>query len=185
MPELIALARAKPGVINYASAGIGSTSHFAGELLKRNANIDLTHIAYKGSATLVAVVVGESSLLFTGPLSALPHVRAGRMKLLAISSANRSPSFPDVPTVREGGVPGYEYVSWYGIFAPRGTPSPIVNRFSSAVAEVMAKPDFRDQFAGEGFQLDGKGPAVFEKFVASEIQRYSELVPTITGLKVE
>ncbi len=183
--ELLALARAKPGQINYASAGIGSTSHFAGELLKKNAKVNLLHVAYKGSAALIATVAGESSVLFTGPLSVLPHAKAGRLRALAVTTARRSPAFPDLPTVAEGGVPGFEYTSWYGLLAPRHTPALTVTRLALATAEALKHPELGNFLAREGFELDGSGPAAFQKFLDSEITKYLELTPTIDGLRLD
>ena len=185
VPELIALARQKPGQINYASAGIGSTSHFAGELLKRNAKINMTHIAYKGSATLVAVISGEATVLFTGPLSVLPHAKAGRLRPIAVSTAKRSPAFPDLPTVAEGGAPGYEYTSWYGLLAPRGTPAPVITRLAGAVAQALQTKELSAYLTNEGFELDGTGPANFAKFLVREVDKYIDLVPNIEGLRVD
>ena len=165
VPELIALARAKPERLNYASAGIGSTSHFAGELLKKLAKIDLVHVAYKGSAALLAVVGGETPILFTGPLSVLPHAKAGRLRALAVSTAKRSPAFPELPTVAEGGVPGYEYTSWYGLLAPRRTPAAIIDVLSGAVAQALKTKEVSAFLSGEGFELDGSGPAAFRIFL--------------------
>ncbi len=183
--ELIALARAKPGQTNYASAGIGSTSHFAGELLKKLAKIDLTHIAYKGSAALLAVVGGETPILFTGPLSVLPHAKAGRLRALAVSTAKRAAAFPELPTVAEGGAPGYEYTSWYGVLAPRHTPAAIVDKLSGAIAGALRTRAVSEYLAGEGFELDGNGPAAFRDFLAREVAKYIELTPTIAGLRID
>lgn len=185
VPELIALARSKPGQLNYASAGIGSTSHFAGELLKKLARIEITHVAYKGSAALLAVVGGETPILFTGPLSVLPHARAGRLRALAVSTAKRSAAFPDLPTVAEGGATGYEYTSWYGLLAPRRTPAAIVNTLSTAVAQALQSKEVAGFLAGEGFELDGTGPAAFREFLAREVRKYIELTPTIAGLHLD
>jgi len=185
VPELIALARAKPGQINYASAGIGSTSHFAGELMKKLAKIDMLHVAYKGSAALLAVVGGETPILFTGPLSVLPHAKAGRLRALAVSTAKRSTAFPDLPTVAEGGAPGYEYTSWYGLLAPRHTPAAIVGSLSTAVAQALKTKEVSSFLTGEGFELDGNGPAAFRDFLAAEVAKYIDLTPTIAGLHID
>jgi hypothetical protein len=185
VPELIALARAKPGQINYASAGIGSTSHFAGELMKKLAKIDMLHVAYKGSAALLAVVGGETPILFTGPLSVLPHAKAGRLRALAVSTAKRSTAFPDLPTVAEGGAPGYEYTSWYGLLAPRHTPATIVGSLSAAVAQALRTKEVSSFLTGEGFELDGNGPAAFRDFLSAEVAKYIDLTPTIAGLHID
>ncbi len=185
VPELLALVRAKPGQINYASAGIGSTSHFAGELLKKHAKINLLHVAYKGSAALIATVAGESSVLFTGPLSVFPHAKAGRLRALAVSTARRASAFPELPTVAEGGAPGFEYTSWYGLLAPRHTPVLAVTRLAQATGDALKQKEFRSFFLTEGFELDGNGPATFQKFLDSEIAKYTDLIPVIEGLRVE
>ena len=183
--ELVALAQTRPGQINYASAGVGSTSHFAGELLKKLARIELTHIAYKGSAALLAVVGGETPILFTGPLSVLPHAKAGRLRPLAVSTAKRSPSFPDLPTVAEGGAAGYEYTSWYGLLAPRNTPAPIIQTLAQAVAQTLQSREVSAFLGGEGFELDGTGAAAFQRFLGAEVQKYIALTPTIAGLAID
>ena len=183
--ELIALAQTRPGHINYASAGVGSTSHFAGELMKKLAKIDFTHIAYKGSAALLAVVGGETPILFTGPLSVLPHAKAGRLRPLAVSTAKRSPAFPDLPTVAEGGATGYEYTSWYGLLAPRKTPPEIINTLAHAVAQALQSREVTAFLGGEGFELDGTGAVAFQRFLAAEVAKYIALTPTIAGLAID
>ena len=184
VPELLALARAKPEHINYASAGIGSTSHFAGELLKKYSKINMLHVAYKGSAALLATVAGESSVLFTGPLSALPHTQSGRLRALAVTTAQRSRAFPELPTVAEGGAPGFEYTSWYGLLAPRHTPAAVIARVAQATAAATRHKELSRFLTGEGFELDGQGPVVFQRFLASEITKYLDLVPAI-GLRAQ
>ena len=131
------------------------------------------------------MVAGETPILFTGPLSALPHAKAGRLRLLAVSTAKRAPALPDLPTVAEGGVPGYEYTSWYGLLAPRGTPPAAIDTLARAVAQALQTKEVAAFFVNEGFELDGKGPAAFREFLAREVARYVELVPTIAGLKIE
>jgi tripartite-type tricarboxylate transporter receptor subunit TctC len=164
---------------------VGSTSHFAGELMKKLAKIDLTHIAYKGSAALLAVVGGETPILFTGPLSVLPHAKAGRLRPLAVSTAKRSPAFPDLPTVAEGGATGYEYTSWYGLLAPRKTPPAIINILAHAVAQALQSREVTAFLGGEGFELDGTGAIAFQRFLAAEVAKYIALTPTIAGLAID
>jgi hypothetical protein len=153
--------------------------------MKKLAKVDLVHVAYKGSAALLAVVGGETPILFTGPLSVLPHAKAGRLRALAVSTAKRSPAFPELPTVAEGGVPGYEYTSWYGLLAPRRTPAPIINTLSSSIAQTLKTKEVSAFLGGEGFELDGNGPAAFRSFLNAEVAKYIELTPTISGLQIE
>jgi tripartite-type tricarboxylate transporter receptor subunit TctC len=145
----------------------------------------MLHVAYKGSAALIATVAGESSVLFTGPLSVFPHAKAGRLRALAVSTARRASAFPELPTVAEGGVPGFEYTSWYGLLAPRHTPAPTVTRLAQATSGALKQIEFRSFFAAEGFELDGNGPALFQTFLDGEIAKYTDLIPAIEGLRVE
>src|SRR4051812_28032502 len=144
--DLIALAKQKPGALNYGTAGSGSPGHLSGELFKSMAGVQLTHVPYKGSAPAVTDLRGEQIDLMFDPIqSPLPHVKAGTIKALGVSSAARSPLLPDVPTIAEAGVPGYETTAWWGIFAPAHTPQPILDRLHSEIGKVVASSFFKQQ----------------------------------------
>jgi tripartite-type tricarboxylate transporter receptor subunit TctC len=183
--ELIALAKAKPGAINYASAGSGSASHFAGLLFAKAAGIDILHVPYKGGApAITAVMAGEAAFNF-GPMPATAtHIRAGRLKALAVSGARRSGAFPDVPTVVESGVPGYVVVGWFGLMAPRGTPRAIVDRLHAATVKAVTSPDGRQQLLQIGADPAASSSEEFGRFVRQEYERYGRLIKE-AGLKVE
>ena len=183
--ELIALARAHPGKLAYASAGPGSATHLGTELLKYTAGIDLLHIPYKsaGQATS-ALLSGETQILLTNMASVLPHVRSGRIKALGVSSLKRSPLAPDVPTVAEAGVPGFEYTTWYGMFVPAGTPRFIVNRLQADVANIIKSSQLRERFAAQGLDIYGSSPAEFGTYLNTEIAKWDKVV-RMAGVRVD
>lgn len=177
VPELIALARKKPGELTYASAGNGTGGHLSGELLKALAGIDLLHIPYKGVAPgLLDVVSGRVSMTFASIASALPPVRNKRLRALATSGLERSPIAPDVPTFNESGVKGYESKTWYGVVAPAATSSAVVDRISADLAKVVKMEDVRDRLSNEGLEFVGSTPAQFRQFMASEIEKWGRLI---------
>lgn len=175
--ELIAYAKAKPGAINYASAGPGSTSDFTGRLLTRMADIQVTLVPYKGGGpAITALLSGEAQINF-GPIPATgPHVRAGRLKALAVSGEKRSVALPEVPTVAESGVPGYSSAAWVGLMAPRGTPRAIVERLTEAAKEALGGAEVREQLVKTGAEPDFRPPQPFSQFVRAEYERYGKLV---------
>ncbi len=183
--ELVALARTKPGGINYASAGAGSASHFAGLLFTRAAGIEILHVPYKGGAPAIAAVLsGEASFNF-GPMPATAaHVKAGRLKALAVSGAKRSSAFPSVPTVVESGVPGYVVIGWFGLMAPKGTPKAVVDRLNAATVQAVNSADVRQQLLNVGADPAPNSPEEFGRFVRREYERYGKLIKE-AGLKVE
>jgi len=183
--ELVALAKAKPNTINYASAGSGSASHFAGLLFAKAAGIEFVHVPYKGGApAIVAVLSGEASFNF-GPMPATAgHVKAGRLKAIAVSGDKRSSAFPNVPTVIESGVPGYVVIGWFGLMAPRGTPKAIVDRLHAVTAQAVNSPDVRQQLLNVGADPAPNSPDEFGKFLRREYERYGKLIKE-AGLKVE
>ncbi len=149
--EFIALAKARPGQLNYSSAGNGTSNHLAGELLKSMAGIDLVHVPYKGSApALNDLVAGQVSLMFDLVLTAAPHIKSGAARGLAVTGAQRSPVLPGLPTVAESGLPGYEVSAWFGIFAPAGLPQPVAQRLNAEFVKVMREPDLKQRLAGLG-----------------------------------
>jgi tripartite-type tricarboxylate transporter receptor subunit TctC len=183
--ELVALARARPGRIHYASSGTGTTAHLAGEMFKSMAKIDLVHVPYKGvPAGLVGVIGGEAQLMFAVMQAGLPHVRAGKLRALAVSGAKRSPSAPELPTISESGVPGYEFVSWNGVHLPAATPSPIVAKINAELSKVLQLPDVRERMAGLGMEAAGSTPGEFAVLVRSDVAKWSRVVRE-SGIRVE
>jgi tripartite-type tricarboxylate transporter receptor subunit TctC len=171
--ELIALAKAQPKKITFGSAGNGQSNHLSGELLKSMAGIDIVHVPYKGSApALTDVLAGNISMMFVDILSALPHVKAGKLKVLAVTGLKRSAAVPEYPTVHESGVPGFNGNSWLGLVAPAGTPREIVARLSAEVAKALNSPDVRERFLAQGVEPVGSTPEQFAAFIESEIPRW-------------
>ncbi len=179
--ELVQLAKSKPGVMNYASAGIGSPAHLAGEMLNLLAGIKLTHVPYKGAApALLDMIAGNVQLLITSPISAGAHMNGGRVRALATTGTERNPSLPQLPTIAEA-VPGYEITQSWGIVVPTGTPPQIVKRLSEEIMKAMSLPDIRERVLKTGAVPAGDSPAAFEAFIARERQRLSEVI-TKTGI---
>ena len=177
--ELIALARARPGQISYGSAGNGTTGHLAMELLKLNAKIDMVHIPYKGGAPFVNDLLGgQVSLGFENVLSSSPHVATGKLRAIATSGRQRSRALPEVPTVAESGLPGFEVVLWQGLLAPAGTPRPIIDRLHEGVATGMNKPDLRERFAQLNVEPVGGTPAQFATYLQSEFDKWGKVIRT-------
>jgi tripartite-type tricarboxylate transporter receptor subunit TctC len=175
--ELVALAKAKPGQLSYASAGNGTSNHLAGALLCMMAGIEMVHIPYKGSGpALIDVIAGQVPMMFNNPASIMPHIKAGRLRAIALSSAQRSPLVPAVPTVAESGVPGFEVRSWHGAFAPAGTPRPIVNQLNSEIVKVLNQPDVKERFTSQGVELVGNKPEEFGAFLKKEHAKWSKVV---------
>jgi tripartite-type tricarboxylate transporter receptor subunit TctC len=181
--DLIAYARAKPGAINYASAGPGSTSDFTGRMFARIANIEITLVPYKGGGpAITALLAGEAQINF-GPIPATaPLVRGGRLKAIAVSGATRSVAMPEVPTVSESGVPGFSASAWVGLMAPAGTPRAVVEKLAAAAKEALESPDVRGQLIKAGAEPAFKPPKPFAQFVNEEYERYGKLVREL-GLK--
>jgi tripartite-type tricarboxylate transporter receptor subunit TctC len=179
--EFLKLARAQPGRINYASVGVGSPNHLGMELLKTMSGIDIVHVPYKGSAPAVLdLMSGSVSVFFSSIPVMLTHVKAGRLKAIAVGSASRSPAAPDIPTVSES-VPGFEYVTWYGLFAPSATPKPIVARLNEAVVKSLKLPQLDQQLRGQGSEPQPTTPGEAAKFMKAEHARWSKVVK-VTGL---
>jgi tripartite-type tricarboxylate transporter receptor subunit TctC len=174
--EFIALGRARPGELLMGSAGNGSTSHLAGELFKKMAKVNLTHVPYKSGGQLVTgVVSGESHLSFSPVSTALNHMKTGKLRTLAVTSPKRLPSLPTLPTVGET-VPGYEFGGWQAVFVPAGTPQDIVRRLNTAVVKAVNTPEFRDYLAKEGSELVGSTPEQLGTFVRAEVTKNAELI---------
>lgn len=177
--ELIALAKAKPGQLNYASSGVGAPPHLAGELLKSMAKIDILHVPYKGVGQSISDLVGgQIDMMFTATNNAVPHVQAGRLKALAVSMKKRSPLLPNVPTIDESGVKGFELGSWFGILAPAGTPADIVNRLNGAIVKIVNSADFRERMTSQGMDPTSTTPAEFSAHIKSELAKFQKIVQT-------
>jgi tripartite-type tricarboxylate transporter receptor subunit TctC len=175
--ELIALAKREPGRLSYASSGLGSTGHVAAELFSRQAGIRMLHIPYKGNAqSLADVLGGQVPLMFDQMSTSIPQIRAGKLRALGVTSRARSPLLPEVPTIEEQGLPGYEDVTWNGLMAPAGTPSEIVERLRAAVATAVAQPELRKRFLERAIELQASASSEeFGAYVKSEVENFARL----------
>lgn len=183
--ELIALAKARPGTLNYASSGVGGFPHMNTELLKLMAGIDMVHVPFKGGGPAITdVVAGHTQLILTSLPGLLQHIKAGKLKVLGVGSLHRSPSLPEVPTISEAGVPGYETSIWYGLFAPAGTPPAIVQRLHTEVTAVLASPELHKRYEGLGVLVRNMSSAEFGKFMRSEAAKWMRVVKE-AGIKAE
>jgi tripartite-type tricarboxylate transporter receptor subunit TctC len=183
--EFVELARARPGTLNYSSAGSGTSNHLAGELLRSMTGIDIVHIPYKGSApALNDLIAGQVSMMFDLVLTATPHVRSGAVRGLAVTGAQRSSALPGLPTVAESGIPGYEVSAWFGIFAPAGVPQPVVQRLNAEFVKALQQPDLRQRLASQGAEPLTSTPAEFSAYLASEIDKWAKLVKA-AGMKAD
>jgi tripartite-type tricarboxylate transporter receptor subunit TctC len=183
--EFIALAKSRPGELNYASSGPGTPYHMAGELFKAMAGVDIVHVPHKGSDQARAAILGNQvQMMFDAITTMAAQGRAGRVKVLASSGKTRSTITPDVPTVGEAGVPGYEAVIWLGVMAPAGTPRPLLERLSSEIAKVVNAPDVKENWTRQGAVPMAMTPDQFERFMREDITKWSKLVKE-TGMKVD
>jgi tripartite-type tricarboxylate transporter receptor subunit TctC len=175
--ELIALAKARPGTLAFASAGNGTSGHLALELFRLNAGIDVTHVPYKGGGPALAeVLAGQVQALFSIALSAMPQMRAGRVRGLAITSAKRSQVAPDLPTVAEAGLPGFEVIGWFGWLAPAATPRPIVERLHGEIVRVLNLPEVRDRLIAQSTEPVGNTPREFAAFMKAEHAKWGKVI---------
>lgn len=175
--ELIALARAKPGELTFASSGPGQSTHLAAELFDTMAGVKMTHVPYKGSApALTDTMGGQVSLFFDTMLSAMPHVRSGKLKAIAVTSAARSPAAPEIPTVAESGLPGYEAIAWNGLLAPAGTPKEVVARLNAELRKALELPEIKERFAAQGFAAAWSPPEKYAAFLEAEIDKWGKVV---------
>ena len=175
--ELVADAKAKPGVYTFASAGSGGGAHLAGELFKTMAGVNMVHVPYKGTGpALLDVVGGQVNLMFAGVSAAMPHVKAGKLRALGVSSSARLKSAPEIPTISEAGVRGYEIASWLGVSAPAGTPPRIVNRLNAEIVKVTQQADFAERLATDGAELKVTSPEVFTRYVESEVGKWGKVI---------
>jgi len=183
--ELIAYAKANPNKLNFASAGNGTSVHLAGEQFQRMTGMKLTHVPYKGgAAALVGIVGGEVDLTLNGLLATLPHIKSGRLKALAVAGTKRASAMPDLPTVSEAGVLGFQSGSWQGLLAPAGTPGDIVAKLHDAVVKVLNDPDMTRHLADQGAEVVGSTPEEFATFIRDDTRKWAEIVKE-TGIKVQ
>jgi tripartite-type tricarboxylate transporter receptor subunit TctC len=183
--ELVALAKARPGKLNFASSGQGSAVHLAGELFKALAKVDIVHVPYKGTSMFMSdLASGQVDLSFTGAASSLGFIQAGKLRPIAATSLKRSPLFPDLPTLDESGLPGYEVVVWYGLLAPAHTPREIVMQLNAAINKSLADPDIRKRIAQEGAYPAGGTPEELGVFMKDQLARYAKMIKD-AGLKKE
>ena len=185
IPELLALARARPGAYNYGSTGVGSAQHFAGEMLNAYAKLKTVHISYKGiPAAMTDITAGAIAYSIFGP-TLMPMVKAGKLKVLGVTSAKRSPAFPEVPTIEEGGVPNYRFTQWHALFAPRNTPGAVIARLHESVVQATLDRDIAATLAADGTELRGGTPEQLGLFVARELARFRELARGMGGFKAD
>ncbi|MCW0208340.1 MAG: tripartite tricarboxylate transporter substrate binding protein [Achromobacter sp.] len=179
LKELIALAKAKPGTLTYGSAGVGQSNHLSGELLQQDAGIKLVHVPYRGSAQALTDLLGGSlSVMFIDALSAEPYVKAGKLKLIAVTGLTRSPAYPDYPTLNESGLPGFNGNTWLGLVAPAGVSKGIVDKLQAAVRAEFEDPAVRKRLLGQGVIPVASAPQEFSAFLDGEIQRWAQVIKT-------
>ncbi|MEO7726136.1 MAG: tripartite tricarboxylate transporter substrate binding protein [Burkholderiales bacterium] len=175
--ELIALAKSKPGQLNYASSGSGAAAHLSGELFKTMARVDMVHIPYKGAGpALNDVLAGQDQLMFATALSVVPHIKSGRLRALGVTTASRMKSMPELPTIAEAGVPGFEATTWHGIVMPSNTPAALVLRVNADTAKVLNLPDIRERFSSLGGEIIGGTPDEFAAYIKKEIPKWAKVV---------
>jgi tripartite-type tricarboxylate transporter receptor subunit TctC len=175
--ELIAYAKANPGKVNYGSSGNGTSVHLAMELLKSMTKTYMLHIPYKGSAPVVTdLIAGQIDVMFDNTPNVIGHVRAGKMKALAVTTTQRSPLAPDVPTVAEAGVPGYDQTAWFGVLAPAGTPRDIIGRLNAEIVKVLNSAEVKERFAKQGVEVRTSTPEQFATFLRSEVDRWGKVI---------
>ncbi len=183
--ELIALAKSRPGQLNFASGSTGSAGHLAGELFNVMAGVDMTHIPYKGAApAVIDLIAGHVSLMFDNLASALPNIKAGRVRALAVTTLKRSPLLPQLPTISESGLRGFDVSTWFGIFAPGATPPDIVARLNREVVRILHTPEMRERLATQGAEPVGNQPEEFAAFIKTEIPKYAKVVKA-SGAKAD
>ena len=175
--DLVALARKRPGDINYASVGNGTPAHLSAELFNLMAGVRMTHIPYKGAAaSIIGMITGETQLTFTTVLIALPHVKAGKLRPLAVATLARTPLLPEVPTVDQSGLKGYESIAWYGLLAPAGTPGPVVDRLNAELVRSVQTPEVRDNLLRQGTEIVASSPARFAQVIREDIVKWTKVV---------
>jgi tripartite-type tricarboxylate transporter receptor subunit TctC len=185
LKELIALAKSKPGSLNYASAGVGSFQHLAGELFKRQAGVDIVHVPFKGGGPAMMDVIAGNTQVAIGSLAQMvPQIKAGRLRALGVGSPARIGALPDVPTISEAGVPGYDATNWWGIMAPAGTPRPVIERLHKELSAIVASAETRKRFEAEGADPLQMSPEEFGRFITVETAKWGRVVKE-SGIKAE
>ena len=175
--ELIQYAKARPGQLSYASSGAGATPHISGELFRRIAGIELVHVPYKGGGEAVAAVLGGHVQMSFGAVStALPHMKTGRLRALGITSPKRLSALPEVPTIAESGLPGYEVAQWFGVFVPAGTPRTLIAKLNRELIETLALPAVKDRYSAQGVETTGSTPEAFDAYVKAEVVKWKKLL---------
>jgi tripartite-type tricarboxylate transporter receptor subunit TctC len=177
--ELIAYAKARPGQLTFGSAGIGTSNHLSGELFKIMAGIDMLHVPYKGGGAAVTELLGgHISMYFATPPSVMSHVQSGKLRALGVTSEKRSASVPDIPTISESGLPGFDQSAWHGLFAPAGTPAPIIAKLSAEVVKVLRMPDVEKRFNSQAVDVIASSPEEFAAFIRQDVAKYERLIKT-------
>ena len=185
LAELLALARAKPGSVNFGSTSLGGSPHMSGELLKTMAQVDIVHVPYKGGGPmLIDLMGGQIPVGFDNLPSSINHIRAGKIRALAVTTAKRWPGAPEIPTMAEAGVPGYESTAWFGLLAPANTPKPIVELLQRHVAAILRQPEVEKMLLEQGAESVGNTPDEFARLIAAELQKWTKVVAA-TGVKLE
>jgi len=185
LAELIALAKANPGKLNFASSGYGLAAHLAGELFKTQAHIDIVHVPYKGSApALQDVIAGQDQMMFATTSGVMGFLKNGQVRALAVTTLKRTPTLPDVPTMDEAGLPGFEATTWHGLVAPAGTPPQIIAALNKAIAETLEDPDIQHKLAGLGIDIAPDTPAQFTAYIKMEIPKWAAVIKA-SGAKME
>jgi tripartite-type tricarboxylate transporter receptor subunit TctC len=175
--ELIVLAKARPGKMSYGSSGLGSSNQMAGELFKLMAGVDILHVPYKGNPPAITDTIGgQIEMVFSGVPALVPHIQAGRLRAIGIGSAKRFPAVPDVPTISESGLKGYEATTWFGLMAPVKVPKDIITKWNAEVGKILASQEVSTRFISEGIEPMGNSPEWFAKFIADEIAKYAKVV---------
>ena len=183
--ELIAYAKAHPGTLNFGSGSTGSAGHLAGELFKRMAGIDMTHVPYKGAApAMTDLIAGQVQLMFDNLASALTQIKAGKVRALAVTTAKRTPLAPDLPTIAESGLPGFDINTWFGLFVPAKTPQPVVQRLHDEFVKALNAPDVREKMLALGAEPVGNTPAQFAAYIRTESGKYAKVIKA-SGAKVD
>ena len=183
--ELIAYAKAHPGKLSFGSGSNGSAGHLAGELFKVDAGVDMVHVPYRGAApAMQALLAGDTQLMFDNLASAMPQVRAGKLRALAVTTAKRSPLVPELPTMAEAGLKDFDIATWFGLLAPAGTPQPVIAKWNAEVSRILAAPDMRERLALQGAEAAPTTPEQFARFIAAEVPKYARIVKA-SGAKVD
>ncbi len=176
LEDVIALAKAKPGMLNFASAGLGSTSYLAGEVFKRTANVDINHVPYKGAESLTSIVRGDTHLNFVPVTVALELIQAGKLRPVAVVSRNRISTLPDIPTFGEAGLPEFVYDAWFGLLAPAKTPRPIIDRIGRETGKILQHPDIKTRLSQQGVEIVFKPSDQFDDMIRADISRFDKLL---------